>query len=175
MCNIVKLSQTVFRTILARLNFIVDAILTLGITAMLVLVIFQVIVRSVSLTVSWTEEMTRYIFIWLTFLGMSIGFRRAEHIRLLFFVDMFPQKIRKILHVFQLLASLAFLGGMMYLGLTFLQQTIAAQETAYAIQMPMYLVVLAVPVSFFLAIVGMFEETFLIPVVSPDKEEGGAA
>ena len=42
----------------------------------------------------WSEELLRYVFVWLIFLGTALGLRRKVHIRITFITDILPQKIR---------------------------------------------------------------------------------
>lgn len=54
----------------------------------------------------WSEEITRYMFIYLMYLGISYGVRMNRHIRISVFVDLFSERIRKAL---QLLSDFLFL------------------------------------------------------------------
>jgi TRAP-type C4-dicarboxylate transport system permease small subunit len=54
--------------------------------ALMFLIIFltfvQVLLRYVfSNPVAWIEEMSRYLFVWIVFLGAALAFRRGEHIQ----------------------------------------------------------------------------------------------
>ena len=52
----------------------------------------QVIMRYVfKNTLSWPEEYSRYIFIWLAFIGMSYGIRYNCHVRIDIFETIFPK------------------------------------------------------------------------------------
>ena len=58
--------------------------------AILVLVNFQILCRFVlSISVPWTEEVSRLIFIWLAYLGAAIGLREGT----LIVIDTLPQVI----------------------------------------------------------------------------------
>ena len=64
-------------------------------TAMVVTITAQVLARYVfNVPLAWTEELARYLFIWLVFLGASQAMRRGEHIAIGFFVDMLPRPVR---------------------------------------------------------------------------------
>lgn len=127
-----------------------------GISAMVIIVLLQVVVRLMGITISWTEELTRYIFIWITFLGISGGFRDGEHTRLNLLANKFNKKIELGIH---LAGSLIFLCVMTYLGITFFYQTYLSREIAYSIRIPIYVVALSVPLSFLLSIIGLIYDT----------------
>jgi TRAP-type C4-dicarboxylate transport system permease small subunit len=130
-------------------------ILILGIGAMVFIVFGQIMFRILGITVPWTEEITRYIFIWITFLGMSSGFKDGEHTRLALFVNYFPGKIKKVGHYIQYVGNIIFLSIMSYVSFKFFLSTFQRGEMAYSIKMPMYIVSLSVPVSFIIALLGL--------------------
>jgi TRAP-type C4-dicarboxylate transport system permease small subunit len=42
----------------------------------------------------WSEELARYIFVWVTFIGASYGIRKKIHISMEIFYNHLPQRIR---------------------------------------------------------------------------------
>lgn len=84
--------------------FIVPLLFTMSL-----LVGMQVFMRYViQQSLPWSEEVTRYMFIYLMYLGISYGVRRNRHIRINVFIDLFPEGIRKGLQVFSDLLFLTF-------------------------------------------------------------------
>lgn len=47
--------------------------------------------------ISFTEEASRYLMIWVALLAISIGISKREHIGIVFIIDRFPSLIRRIL------------------------------------------------------------------------------
>lgn len=47
--------------------------------------------------ISWGEQVAKYLMIWATFLGSSIGFRRGAHVAVDLFVNMLPTVLAKLL------------------------------------------------------------------------------
>jgi C4-dicarboxylate transporter DctQ subunit len=75
---------------MALFNRTLDAIAALLFAAALVLVNLQIVCRFVlSISVPWTEEVSRLVFIWLAFLGASIGVREGS----LIVIDTLPEII----------------------------------------------------------------------------------
>lgn len=67
--------------------------------SMLTLMVFQVWARDVfKISVSWTDEGTRYFFIWAIFLGSALAQRGREHIRITMLIDRFSYPLRKLLN-----------------------------------------------------------------------------
>jgi TRAP-type C4-dicarboxylate transport system permease small subunit len=71
-----------------RLNRWVDGIVVGLFAATLVLVNVQIVCRFVlSISVPWTEEVSRLLFIWLAYLGAAVGFREGT----LIVIDTVPE------------------------------------------------------------------------------------
>lgn len=65
-------------------------------SVMTILVFVQVVMRYVfQNSLSWSEELARYIFIWLIFLGISYGCKLRKHIKIDAALLLFPKSIRK--------------------------------------------------------------------------------
>lgn len=62
---------------------------------MTVLIFVQVIMRYVfSNSLSWSEELARYLFIWLIYLGVSYGAKLRKHIKIDAALKLFPKGLR---------------------------------------------------------------------------------
>lgn len=70
----------------------------------LVLLTIQVVSRYVfNSSPSWTEELARYCFVWLIFLGASYAASQAAHITIDTAINIYPKKIRKYMALLGLL------------------------------------------------------------------------
>lgn len=78
-----------------------EEILLVSIFAVMVAVIFiQIIMRYVfNNSLSWSEELGRFSFEWLTWIGISLGARKGEHIKITMLIDKFPYKIAQIANI----------------------------------------------------------------------------
>ena len=87
--------------------FLIKIVLIIFGTVMTVLVITNVILRyGFNSGLTWSEEASRFLFIWTTFLGAILGESKGAHMRLDFIVDAFPGVSRKIVQVLALLVVL---------------------------------------------------------------------
>lgn len=59
-------------------------------------------------TFTWYDEIARLCFVWIVFLGMAVGVRRAAHFRLHLLVDRFPPRLRHAARLLGVLAVVAF-------------------------------------------------------------------
>ncbi len=119
--------------------------------AMTLIMGVQVFSRYVlSTSLSWSEELTRYIFIWAGFLSVSYCTKKCISIKIEQFVAIFPRRGKAIFkvvnHTFELMLFLYLLP---FAWKYFLSAIISGQ-TSPALNLPMYYVQAAPLVSFIL-------------------------
>jgi len=51
-------------------------------------------------SLAFTEELTINIFVWVTLLGASIGFKKGSHLAVTFIINMFPKRMQKLIFIF---------------------------------------------------------------------------
>ncbi len=77
---------------------------------MFLLITMQVILRFFDEGFSWGEEIARYLFVWLCFLGISYSSRNNKHMDIAYLRNALPIKARKCLLIFADLAALVLFG-----------------------------------------------------------------
>jgi TRAP-type transport system small permease protein len=78
----------------------VDAATILLLCSMVVIVFAQVLFRYVvQSSPPWTEEFSRFNFIWLTFMGSTAVFRRKGHLIIDTLVMLLPPRVNRVLNV----------------------------------------------------------------------------
>ena len=99
---------------LDQLNRIVAIVAMVAFIGMLLSTGSQVLFRYVlQISVGWTEELARVLFILSMFLGIAIAIREKEHIVVDFLFKKLPGRLRGIAGLVFNLAILAFLAGLM--------------------------------------------------------------
>jgi TRAP-type C4-dicarboxylate transport system permease small subunit len=71
--------------------------LFLTLMAMIILITAQVIFRVFFTALSWSEELSRYLLVWSSFIGTSVAFKKGAHIAVTFAVDLLPDTPKKLL------------------------------------------------------------------------------
>ena len=91
-------------------NKIEEYLLVYSLVFNVILVFSQVIMRSVfNLSLSWSEELSRYIFIWQIWLGTSIALKEDKHIKVeLVYQIVKSKKVQKIITMIGMLIWLGF-------------------------------------------------------------------
>ncbi|SHT21630.1 tripartite AtP-independent periplasmic transporter subunit DctQ [Mycobacteroides abscessus subsp. abscessus] len=79
------------------LNRIEDIFIAMSIMIATLLVIVNVILRVMGSGLTWSEELIRYLLIWVTFVGMSVCSRESEHMSIEFIPQLLKGKSYKLL------------------------------------------------------------------------------
>ncbi len=78
------------------LNLEIIMLVSFSIT-MTVIVFAQVVMRYVfNSAFSWAEEISRYLFIWIIYLGISYSCRTRRHVRVMFLVNHLPNTVKRL-------------------------------------------------------------------------------
>lgn len=115
---------------------------------MTLLIFFQVIFRyALNESLSWSEELARYFFIWVTFLGASVAFFEKTHINVDLFVNYVKNvRVRATLFIIGDLLSICFLGMLVVEGFTVASRVFDLGQVSASMDfLPIGLVYLAVP------------------------------
>jgi len=138
---------------MSRVKLILDrtlaATICLLMAAMVVNVLWQVLTRFILATPSsYTEELARYLMIWLGLLGGAFGVGQKSHLALDLLTTRLTGARQKIVATFIAVSVLAFalailLGG----GLRLVWLSFALGQTSGALQVPLGYVYLVVPVA----------------------------
>jgi TRAP-type C4-dicarboxylate transport system permease small subunit len=112
------------------------AALIVLVSVMTVVVFLQVVYRyALTQPLYWSEEVARYLFVWLSILGAALGLQKGGHFGLDLFYRMLSSQGRRILSfIIYLLMGVVIL--VLFLeGIVLVQRTIAQQSPAMEISM----------------------------------------
>lgn len=152
------------------LDCVIDAAAILSVITILLVIFLQIISRWIGTTVAWTEEATRFLFMWMVFLGLGIGFRRAESPQVTVFMALLPENMKWIGKSIYVIASIGFFILMAVTGFQLVEQQISMNEMASAFEVPMWIVGMAVPCSAILGILGIAEWLWVSHRITRKKE-----
>jgi C4-dicarboxylate transporter DctQ subunit len=129
------------------INSITDNLASLAAAAIFVVVILQIIGRLIGHSAPWTEELTRFLFIWLIYLGIGIGFRKAESARVTILLKYLPKFFQRGSVWIYLVATIGFFLFMLILGIELMSQQVNTNEKSSVLLLPMWIIGLCVPFS----------------------------
>ena len=92
-----------------------DICLVVMFAIMVAAIFLQVIMRFVfNNSLSWSEELGKFMFVWISWLGISIGERRNEHIKITLVTDRLPFKAQKVVLIIANVVLFAILAVTIY-------------------------------------------------------------
>jgi TRAP-type C4-dicarboxylate transport system permease small subunit len=118
------------------------------------LIFAQVVMRYVfSNSLSWSEEVARYVFIWQTWIGASYAVRKKRHLRVEALTDRFHGVSRKVIEIIVLLLWIFFGCFLVFKGYQLTKMIYVRGQISAALGMPMAIAYAAVPAgSFFMTL-----------------------
>nr|WP_306266970.1 TRAP transporter small permease [Pararhizobium sp. IMCC3301] len=127
-------------------------------------VVFRFIIES---SLAFPDEVIRYLFVWMIFLGSAVAFRRKMHASIGILVANLPVTVRRYAILGSTLASGIFFGLILWSGYLLTARTVP--QISPALEISMAWVYAAIPVGMaFLVIYAL--ELFYLQWIAPDKD-----
>lgn len=124
-------------------------------SAMSVIVFVNVVMRYVTdASIPWSEEVSRHMMIWLTFLGSGLVLRSGGHIAIDNLQDALSTRNARLLRWLVFLLMTFFFGLLFYYGCIYVSRTM--MQTTAATEIPFGYIYLAMPVGLGLMIIHWF-------------------
>ena len=132
-------------------HYLEETILTVLLLGMAIIMGIQVFSRfALGESLSWTEELTRYLFIWSGFISVSYCSKRCISIKIEQFVARFSRRNKAIIKVVNHTFELAFFFYMIPFAWSYMMSAVESGQVSPAFSIPMYYVQAAPLVSFVL-------------------------
>lgn len=104
----------------------------------------------------WSEELTRYCFVWVVMLGSVVAIRKARHMRIDFFINLMGPKLRKVADVFAYVIMTIFLIVLTMKGMDIASQT--TNQLSSGLKIPMSFMYSSIPISSVLMLAFIVED-----------------
>ena len=168
-----KKGGLVVKKIISALDEHFEEYLLVAIMAIMSIVIcYQVFMRYVmQASLSWSEELARYLFVWMAYLAISYGVKKEQHVCVEAFTLLFPEKKRWIFDVIGDVVFAIFSVLVLYYSVGVIQQQIKVWQTSPGMQLPMVYVYIAPFVGFVCVLIRLIQD--LIRIFKANREEGG--
>lgn len=98
-----------------------------------------------SINLSWAQELTIYLFVWMAKFGAAYGVRTGIHVGVDVLVNRLGEKRRRAFILFGLLAGAAFTGLVAAFGADFVWELSDTSSTSEVLELPIWIVYLAIP------------------------------
>jgi TRAP-type C4-dicarboxylate transport system permease small subunit len=114
-----------------RLNRATEIVIAILLCATVLVTLLQVTFRyGLGSSLSWSEELARYLFIWVIFLGVASAARRGEHMAVTALASVLPAALLRPLAAVIIAASLAFFAVVLYTTVLLTENAIPQLSTA---------------------------------------------
>jgi TRAP-type C4-dicarboxylate transport system permease small subunit len=127
---------------------------------------------------SWTEELARFVLIWVAFLGSAVAFGTKGHLGVDYFVEKFHPDVRKLTALMTHSVVLFFAVSLfLYGGGRVVADALAMEQTTPALGWKTGYVYMALPVSGVFIVLFTIEnliETWITPAVFLHESDAGA-
>lgn len=132
-----------------KVNKIIERFLVLILVGMVLNVIWQIFTRFLTSSPSaFTNELARYLMIWLGILGAAYVSGKQEHVAIDFFVKKFNNSLRRFIDRFVLFSILSFAFFVMIIGgFNLVYITLKLEQYSPSLQIPLALVYSIIPIS----------------------------
>jgi TRAP-type C4-dicarboxylate transport system permease small subunit len=144
--------------LLRLLSRLVEGLIILGATVIVAMVTTEVILRYVfSHSLIFTEELSRYLMVWIVFLGSALAIRDGSHIRISILVNRLSPRLQQLMQLAAYCLILIFLLVITIEGLKILPRQL--YQMCITIDISLFYFYLAIPVGSILMII------FLLPAI----------
>lgn len=138
-------------------NKLEDIVLGILVTGMVAVIMIQIIGRITGHPFPWTEESSRYLFLWMMFVALAAGFSKCESSRVTLFLQVGPAWLKKLSEILYAVFVIAFFIVMLIYGWEVVQQQIDWEEMGTALLIPMWIIGICQPVGAVLGIIGTLQ------------------
>jgi C4-dicarboxylate transporter DctQ subunit len=145
----------------------------LGAGTIVTIVTTEVILRYLfSHSLIFTEELSRYLMVWIVFLGSALAIRDGAHIHINALVKRFNPRVQKVVHLVALGLTLIFLVVITVEGLKILPRQL--YQMCITINVSLFYFYLAIPVGSILMILFLLPAVKKIVISKPEKSRFAA-
>lgn len=108
-------------------------------------------------SLSWSEELARYVFILMVYVGISYGVKRRKHICVEAFTMWMPRRAQIVIEIISDLIFMVFAVVVMYYGYKTANKIFTLGQRSPALGLQMGIVYMALPFSYALALIRLVQ------------------
>lgn len=142
---------------------------------MSVILLIQILMRAIGgNSLTWAEEVARYFYVWSVFLSLGCTIRNRTILKVDLLLAQLPKRIRQVVENLLELINVVLYAYLAYYSVLVVQNVRLSGQTSPALEIPMYLVYLIIPIGFVLASLRSIQEIYFNVVgkknVSPAEQ-----
>lgn len=167
--GLMKIMKKVLSWLDLHFEAVLMSVFLCGVVVMMSIhVFFRYVVRA---PLTWSEEATRYMFIWFVFTGMSYGIRNGTHIR----VNIIEVLCPKVVPIFSWIQDIVGAAFVLYLtpaAVRAMQDIAARNQTSAGLHLPMVFVYGSLMLALILSIIRVIQR-FALRFIPSQKTDFG--
>jgi len=135
-----------------------EALIVLLMAVMTVLIVVQIFMRYVvQESLTWSEELARYVFVWATYLGVAYGVKKNAHICVEAATMYLPARVKAVVYLVAQFIFLLFAALVVKEGFVLSMKIFKFGQSSAALGMPMGIIYLAPTVGFALVFIRLIQ------------------
>lgn len=147
-------------------------ILLVLLVVMSIVIVLQVFMRYVlENSLTWSEELARFCFVWLIYIGISYGVKKAKHIRVEALLTVFKRKGKYIINMIAYVLFLFFATYAVYYGFSIYLAIKETGQLAPSLGISMSIMYLGMPVGMLLSSIRIIQRMYIETKAFKNDEE----
>jgi len=145
-------------SLIKKINRTVEFLMVLFLIIMVLVVFFQIVSRTIwGSSFLWTEEVARFLMIWVMFLGSALAFQYGAHISIEAIFNRLPSYAQKSVQIIITIVCITFFLIFMVEGFDLSQRAMVNRSPA--LNIPMGYVYSVIPITGMLGIINLIDVT----------------
>ena len=129
-----------------------EFILGILLVGMSLILLIQIIMRTLaSSSLPWAEEIARYFYVWSVFLSIGCSIRSRNILRVDLLLQPLPARVRTVVEILLDVVNVVLYAFLCQCSISAVKNIYTSGQTSPALELPMYMVYMIVPVGFALA------------------------
>lgn len=145
--------------------FIASAMLAVLVVLTSLGVVMRYVVKS---PFTWLEEVQLFCMVWIVFAGAGVAFRTGSHVAIEMVVDLFPQRVQKVIEIFIDIVVVAVIAYLFKQSLGFISMMFQSGRSTSILDIPYWLDYGIAPFSYVAMLISYFYSKY-----GPKNEEEG--
>ncbi|GEL77746.1 TRAP transporter small permease [Tenuibacillus multivorans] len=140
-------------------------------SVMTTVIFLQVVMRELDHSLSWSEELGRYCFIWLVYIGISYGVKKQRHIKVDVVLILLNDKWKIVLSMVANILFLIFAVLVVRYGTEISMSLLRLGQQSPALHVQMGIVYLAAPIGMGLTVIRLLQNIYHQTLMLLGKEQ----
>ncbi|KUO50127.1 MAG: hypothetical protein APF76_06580 [Desulfitibacter sp. BRH_c19] len=98
------------------------------------------------MTISWAEELARYMMIWIIYLGIGTGAKKNSHFAVEVFYKLMPEKVHKYFKILRTIVIIVFCSTVVSLAINLIKAQMAMGQSSPSLGIPIWIAYAAIPI-----------------------------